>query len=47
MQTVQISRVHQVMAATGASRETAVSYLVAEEWNVADAIASLQADQQA
>lgn len=44
VQTARERKVQQVIIATGCDRETAISYLVAEEWFVSDAITSLEGD---
>lgn len=38
------TRIHIVVSVTGCDYETALDYLKAEEWSVADAILSLTAD---
>lgn len=38
-------KVNQVMAATGCSRDYAISYLYAEEWHVGDAVISYKGDR--
>ncbi len=38
------TRIHIVVSVTGCDYETALGYLIAEEWSVADAILSLIAD---
>jgi hypothetical protein len=44
VQAARERKVEQVIAATGCTRDVAISYLFAEEWFVPDAIISLEGD---
>lgn len=39
-------KIDTVRAITGCSEQTAIAYLVAEEWGINDALLSYRADQQ-
>jgi hypothetical protein len=46
IQAARERKIEQVIAATGCARDHAIAYLFAEEWFVADAIASHTVDAQ-